>query len=262
MSTAVDNPWAATRRELEVDAGTLARAIDEATRSGEPLDYRSRLLVRDGLTALRSHWGDEQFERWLGIHPAAARAHDDPAASEQDDDGFPSLKRRIVDATRPETIRQFLCELAERVARPTRLVIGGSTSLILGGDVVDVVDEVPAELREPHDMIENLTKRYGLRLAHFQLHYLPTGWEGRVRSIGVFGQLQVFVADPCDVLVGKLFSRRERDLDDLRVALPKLERETLRRWLSQTTAGFRAEPKLLDAAQRNWRILFGEDLPD
>ncbi len=71
--------------------------------------------------------------------------------------------------------------------------------------------------------MNGLVERYGLRLAHFQSHYLPDGWQRRVESFGVFGELAVFLVDPVDIAVGKLFSRRDKDLDDVRMLKRVLE---------------------------------------
>jgi hypothetical protein len=128
-------------------------------------------------------------------------------------------------------------------------------------DDIDVVDELPRALREQPVVLEKLTKQYGLRLAHFQSHYLPASWEQRIRSIGAFGKLQVFAVDPYDVIVGKLFSAREKDRDDLRAVIPKLDRAVVEDRVRRTTAALRSEQRLLDAANRNWFILFGQDLP-
>ena len=131
-----------------------------------------------------------------------------------------------MEKTDPETIRQLLRELGTLASRPTRIDVGGSGALILLGnlsrstDDIDIVDEVPPELRAQHDAMEQLASRYGLRLAHFQSHYLPAGWIDRVRSLGRFGNLEVFLVDPLDIFVGKLFSAREEDRDDLRALAP------------------------------------------
>ena len=237
----------------------------------DALDYRTRLLIRDSLRALHAHWGADGFESWLrqSPHRTALQQLCDTAAmqSAADDEGFPTLKRRIVNAIKPETVVQLLRELSAHVAQPTRLVIGGSIALLLGGhlarhtDDIDVVDELPAALRSQPELLGNLAARYGLRLAHFQSHYLPSGWEQRVRSIDVFGKLTVLSVDPYDVFVGKLFSTRDKDRDDLRAVAPLLDRATVLDRLTRTTKDLRGEPRLADAAQRNWFILFGEELP-
>lgn len=51
-----------------------------------------------------------------------------------------------------------------------------------------------------------------MALNHFQSHYLPAGRPDRVRSLGRFGKLDVFLVDVYDVLLSKLFSDRNKDL--------------------------------------------------
>lgn len=173
-----------------------------------------------------------------------------------------------MDAIHPETVEAFLRELSLHVNRPTRLVVGGSIALILAGyvsrhtDDIDVVDEVPAEIRVQHDLLEQLVGRYGLRLTHFQSHYLNAGWEQRIRSIGVFGNLHVFAVDAYDVFVGKLFSVRTKDRDDLRVLAGRLDRQTIVARLRETAGSLRADARLAKAAADNWFVVFGETLPE
>jgi hypothetical protein len=104
-------------------------------------------------------------------------------------------------------------------------------------------------------------QRYRLQLAHFQSHYLPAGWEQRVHSLEPFGRLRVFLVDVYDVFLSKLFSAREKDRDDLRALAPQLEKETVIRRLKDTTAAWQGEAYLLQRAQENWKILYGEPLP-
>src|SRR6266542_5335730 len=51
MSSAVDELWSVARQQPQVDANALARAVEAACT--EPLDYRTRLLIRDSISALR-----------------------------------------------------------------------------------------------------------------------------------------------------------------------------------------------------------------
>ena len=158
-------------------------------------------------------------------------------------------------------------ELGSLLTRSVRLNVGGSVALILPGLIsrktedIDVVDEVPAEVRTLHGQLAGLRNRYGLALAHFQSHYLPAGWEQRVHSIAPFGHLQVSLVDVYDVFLSKLFSQREKDRDDLRMLAPQLDKEILVRRLRDTTAALRAEDRLREGAEKNWFILYGEELP-
>ena len=163
--------------------------------------------------------------------------------------------------------RQYFRELGQHVRRPTPFRVGGVVALILPGYVsrrtedIDVVDEVPAEIRSQHALLDSLVQRYGLHLGHFQSHFLPTGWEDRLHSEGAFGQLQVYLVDPCDVFLSKLFSARDKDRDDLRQLVPQLDKETLARRLHETTASLQADAALKQRAVDNWYILYGDPLP-
>ncbi|MDQ3439483.1 MAG: DUF6036 family nucleotidyltransferase [Planctomycetota bacterium] len=269
MSRAVDELWSVARNAARVDAGHLARAVEAA--ADDSLDYRTRLLIRDSLRALEDHWGAERFREWLFHSPRRTQIEcaSNPERFDADPNevGFPSLEKRVVDAILPETINRFLRDLSLRVAHPTRLVIGGSIPLLLFGHMrrttedVDVVDEVPPELRAQHQALEELRDLHNLRLTHFQSHYLPAGWDTRLHSMEPFGKLQVFLVDAYDIFVGKLFSMRMKDRQDLHELTSRLDRDQILRRLRDSTAGLRSDAKLLDAAKHNWFVLFGEDLP-
>ena len=273
MTRAVDELWTVALSAPHVDADALAAAIEAAVEDQAQMDYRTRLLVRDGLSALESHWGRERFAIWLQRSTRRQEIENtrliarSQSSSDDDARGFPTLTRRIVDAVKPEVVLQFFRELSLHVRSPNRLLVGGSVALILGGylsrrtDDVDVVDEVPAELRRQHDVLDDLAARFGLRLSHFQSHYLPDGWQRRVHSMGVFGELHVWTIDVYDVFVGKLFSARNKDRDDLRAVLPKLDQNALVRRVIDSTKGLRSDPRLHQAAEKNWFVLFGDPLP-
>jgi hypothetical protein len=257
--------WRLIWSQPEIDPEALAEAIESTAQKG-PLDFRTRLLIRDGTAALEGHWGRGRFGEWLGSSPS--REHIEAIREEAlGEVGFPSLRDRLMEPTRPETIRQFLRDLGTQLHHPVRVQVGGSASLILGGyltrftEDVDVVDEVPAEVRSQHQLLDRLTGRYGLRLAHFQSHFLPAGWEERVHSLEPFGRLHASLVDVRDVFLSKLFSSRDRDLDDLRVLYPQLDRDDLLRSLRETAGALLADPSLRRAAQRNWYVLTGEALP-
>ena len=149
----------------------------------------------------------------------------------------------------------------------TRLIIGGSIALIMSGHLqrptedMDLVDEVPEHIRLQYELLAELDHRYGFQLSHFQSHYLPSGWQNRLRSYAVIRQLNVFLVDPYDIFVGKLFSARRKDRADLNAMTSKLEHATILERLRTTTAGLRSDAHLLDAAKQNWFILYGEELP-
>jgi hypothetical protein len=147
------------------------------------------------------------------------------------------------------------------------VAVGGSVAIMLQAELsratedIDVVDEVPAEVRSLHAELDQLRQLYGLRLTHFQSHFLPAGWEGRLHSLGSFGRLDVSLVDIHDLFLSKLFSPRDKDLADLRVLLPQVDREVLLRRLHESCQSFLAEAALRAHAERNWYVLTGEALP-
>jgi hypothetical protein len=257
--------WTLVKGRPEIDPNDLAAAVAMQA-DEEPLDYRTRLLIRDSLTALRNYWGKNRLDQWL--KGSSARSRMEAICQEKfEETGFPSIERRLMEKTEPSDIRAYLTELGQQVHQTIRLYVGGSVALLLTGllsrrtDDIDVVNEVPQEIRAQARLLDQLEKRYGLHLAHFQSHYLPQGWEKRVHSIEPLGRLQVYLVDKYDVFLSKLFSARLKDRDDLRMLAPQLDKERLVQALRDTTGSFRAEPNLLKKAQDNWQILFGEDLP-
>jgi hypothetical protein len=266
MSTVVDELWAMTWTRRQIDADALAKTLARLLRGG-PHDFRTRLLARDTLQGLEERWGTD----WLGTWATANGVVDAVAAIRGEADlgptAFRSMSERLRKPTTIETVHAFFRDLGGQLRQPTRIVVGGSIALILkeklsrATEDIDVVDSLPPELAGSHDLLRELVERHGLALTHFQSHYLPAGWEGRTWSLGRFGRLDVAVVDPYDVLVGKLFSKRAKDFDDLRNVLPELDLHRFRTHITSTTKCFRSEPRLLEAAERNWYVLTGEPLP-
>lgn len=230
--------WSLTSAPSGVDRARLKEVVDSLDPSG--LDARTRELFWASREAL-SGGGTSQTR-------------------------FPSLAMRIIEPMRKSTIEQFLREMGARLQRPTEMIVGGSSALILQGlltrntEDVDVVDEVPLPIREMHEWRAKAQVRYGLYIAHFQSHYLPGGWGERLQSAGGFGKLEVALVDPTDIFVGKLFSRREKDLDDLRALAPLLDKAKIDRRLASSTA-LLADEARKELAKENFFIVFGEDLP-
>jgi hypothetical protein len=266
MPTAADQPdlWMLIRGTPSIDPAALLEAMEHECRRG-PHDFRTRLLLRDVFTALQRRWGDVTLSARLS-ESARALLHR-IVAENLGEPGFPSLERRMADSTDPRTLQQFLRELGDALQTPARMDVGGSSALILRGllsratDDVDVVDEIPEVLRVEHELLDGLVSRYGLRLTHFQSHYLPAGWSARVESLGRFGKLDIFLVHPLDIFVGKLFSKRTKDRDDLRMLCGSLDRSAIVERLRASAGALLADPGLRADAQRNWYILFGEDLP-
>jgi hypothetical protein len=257
--------WSLVWGKPHIDPDDLAAAVEE--QADEPdLDYRTRLLIRDSVEALRGYWGERRANDWLAGSPARERLQA-ICAEPFERPGFPTIQRRLMEKTDPAVVQQLFRELGSRVRHRLRLAVGGSIALILPGYLerattdIDVVDELPPEIRSQHALLDDLQKRYGLLLAHFQSHYLPSGWDQRLHYQDTYGDLQVYLVDVYDVFLSKLFSIRSKDLDDMRLLLPQLDKDTLARRLKDTTASMLAAEDLRKRAEQNWYILFGEALP-
>jgi hypothetical protein len=257
--------WTLVLRRPHIDPDQLAFALEhEAERP--PLDFRTRLLIRDSLRALTAVWGAPRTTLWMNN----SRVRDTLTAVAQEDlgpEGFPFLTGQLVESIKPDVILAMLRELGDVVDSPESIAIGGAASLILSNRLarmtqdIDVVDELPQAIREQHELLAELAKRYRLRLTHFQSHYLPTGWKSRLGSVGRFGKLDVFAVDEIDILVGKLFSSREKDRDDVRTLSGQIEKQAIIDRLRLAGQGHLAEPALRRNAEKNWYIIHGEALP-
>src|SRR6266404_7474895 len=161
--------WGLVQTRQQIDPSDLTVAMEQQVSSGD-LDYRTRVLIRDSAKALKNYWGRKRFAAWL----ARSRFGKDIDLICQgpwdDDRGFASLERRVMDVTRPETVRQFLNDLGNKIRKPLRIEIRGSIALIMLGllsrktEDVDVVDEVPAELRSQHELLHHLKEVHFLEL--------------------------------------------------------------------------------------------------
>jgi hypothetical protein len=249
-----------------IDPEELRAAVEEQIRRRD-LDYRSRVLIRDSVKALRLYCGNESVEAWLRNSPLGGEIQAICRGPWDDDRGFPFLQVQLMEPTTPATIRGLLEELGTHVDRPVRIAVGGSVALILPGYLarrtqdLDIVDEVPEEIRKQHDLLNRLENRYRLQIAHFQQHYLPMRWQDRLHYFDTFGGLTVYLLDVYDVFLSKLFSIREKDRDDLRALTPHVEKDTLARRLKDTCGSMLAAESLRQRAVDNWYLLYGEALP-
>lgn len=266
MGEASDKLWSLTRHNGGVRATDLLRALADPQLPFDP-NPRTPILVRDSIRALESRWGKNVFHQRLArlCNPMPLF---DYARAGGEDHGFPSLERRTMDATERDDILAVFREIGSRLRRPAELVVGGSTALILEALIIhhtediDVVNEVPEVIRTDYGLVDLLKERFPLQLTHFQSHYLPDGWQSRTRSIGQFGQLSVRVVDSLDVLVGKLFSRRNKDYVHVAEAWKQIDRDAFRNRLATSTANLRADESSHQAGTQNWYVLSGEpDLP-
>jgi hypothetical protein len=255
--------WELPFAQPQIDPIRLASAIVQQVRDDD-LDFRTRLLIRDSMRALKKYWGDSRFAEWMHETGIAGRL-EGILNEDLGEPGFTALERRLMDATRRESINGFLRSLGDAIPQAQDIYVGGSSALIVVGlldrrtDDIDVVDEVPALIRNDHELLRRLADRYNLRLTHFQSHFLPDGWRARVRAApGDTGKLHVFLVDPIDIAVSKLFSNRERDQDDLRYLASRLERDAVLQRVRASGQRLLAERKFKEAAGQNWYIVYGD----
>jgi hypothetical protein len=128
-------------------------------------------------------------------------------------------------------------------------------------DDIDIVNEVPAEIRKQVDILKRIRAEYGLALGHVQSHYLPANWQQRRRFLGDFGGLHVYLADVVDIFVSKLSSKQEKHKQDLRVLAKNLNKEEIERRLHGDGKAFLEDPFLRPQIEENWKFVFQEPLP-
>jgi hypothetical protein len=265
MAVKTRSLWGLVWGTPHIDPDDLADAV-ESQADESSLDYRTRLLIRDSIDALKGYWGERRVRDWLAHSPVRERI-ETTCEESFERPGFPTIQERLMEKTDPQTIRQLFRDLGSRISGRVRLAVGGSVALILPGYLerattdIDVVDELPSEIRSQHALVEELRKRYGLLLADFQSHYLPSKWDTRLHYLDAFGDLHVYLVDVYDVFLRKLVSIRTKDLDDLRMLLPQLEKDTLTQRLKDTMGSALAADELRKRAEQNWYILYGEALP-
>jgi hypothetical protein len=265
MAIPAPDLWSLVRGRPQIDPHDLADAVVRQA-AEEPLDYRTRLLIRDSVDALKGYWGDQSVRRWLADCPA----HDKIETICQDhfdEVGFPSIRKRLMDKTDPESIRQYFQQLGFALRQTVKIAVGGGCALILPGYItrftedIDVVGEVPEDIRTKYQLLDELEKLHGLHMGHVQSHYFPQGWQERVHSFGVYNHLQVSLVDVYDVFLSKLFSARMKDMADLKVLLGKLDKEIVVSRFLATCKDFLSAPRLKDIVEQNWQVLYGEALP-
>ena len=162
------DPWSLVLDQPYVDPSELADAIVAQVQRGD-LNFRTRLLIRDSLNALRDYWGQRRLTAWLAATPVQPEL-ESIWREDLGRVGFPFLRDQCMEPTRPEHIRQLLRDLDSRLQRPARLALGGSGALILQGyllrrtQALDVVDELPSEIRALGPRLKELEQRYRLQL--------------------------------------------------------------------------------------------------
>jgi hypothetical protein len=266
MSVPPKGLWQLIRGNPYIDSGDLSRAL--VTQVDEPeLDYRTRLLIRDSVNALKEYWGTGRLYDWLYKCPARHKIESICSEDFEEEIGFPSIKVRLMDKLEPDDVRELFRNLGGKLRRPVRINVGGAIALIMPGllarntDDIDVINEVPEEIRNLHSELDEYQKLYGLHFGHVQSHYFPSGWDKRLHYLDSYDELTVYLVDPYDVFLSKLFSRRTKDMGDMRVLMPQLDKNVLSQRFRDTCGSFLASDELKKLAEQNWYILFGEKLP-
>lgn len=247
----VSKLWTLVQGQSDLDPRQLAEAIRAEWPTGNS-DPRTRQLMGECFSALQS---------WNVSLPAGL-------SSSSGETKFPSLPGRIHLVTTRDSILRFLRDVGRNLTQETKIIIGGSSSLILdqllqrATEDVDLVDEVPEALRNLGQHLVSAQRVHNLHLAHFQSHYLPDGWEIRLCSLGYLGRLLVYRVDSLDVFVGKLFSNRERDRQDVNFLAHAFPLEQVKQRMVQAGQRLLADPKLRQCAEHNWYVLYGEELEE
>lgn len=256
--------WTWVQLRGAIDAEDFFRGVIDLWRD-EPDCPRSVSLCGHAVDFFRERWGARRLRRLLARRGAVAMLYDPTLPEAKAETPFYCLEERIVDAFDPDTLFDLLRDLGRRLNAPAEIVIGGVLALMVDDIVVrdtadvDIVDELPAAVRAQPGLVDQLAQRYALRLTHFQSHYLPDGWRSRVHSLGKYDQLVAFRVDPLDVLLGKLFSTRNKDFVDLRTAWKKIDLDAFRRRLQTSARPYYKVERALAAGKHNWYVLTGEE---
>jgi hypothetical protein len=259
------DPWRLIWGQPYIDSQTLALAIEQDLGRNDRPDFRTRLLVRDSAVALEAYWGKRRFKNWLKVSPLGSMIR---AILDEDlgRPGFSNIRRRLVDRVDSTELKQIFDLLGRTINEPVEIHIAGSIPTLIKGltarptDDIDLVDEVPPEIRRQRSVLRKIEGEFGLKLGHVQSHYLPAGWRARRHWLGDFGGLRVYFVDVYDVFVSKLSSRQEKHQLDLRVLALKLDKEKARERLLTDGRAFLDDPKLKPQIEENWRFVFQEPL--
>jgi hypothetical protein len=259
------DPWKLVWGQPYIDSRTLALAIEQDLERDAHPDFRTRLLVRDAATALRSYWGAKKFSRWLADSSVGARIQSilDENLVET---GFPAIRRRLVESIDSTLLSRIFDLLGRAIHGRVEVHIAGSIPTLIKGLTVrptgdiDFVDEVPEEIRRQRTVLRKIESEFGLKLGHVQSHYLPANWQNRRQWLGDFGGLRVYVIDEYDIFVSKLSSKKEKHQSDLGVLALKLEKEIARHRLVTDGRSFLDDAKLKPQIEENWRFIFQEPL--
>jgi len=259
------DPWRLVWGQPYIDSRTLATAIEQDLQLTADPDFRTRLLVRDSAVALRAYWGSRQFSQWLSASPVGMQVRE-ILKEDLGEPGYSTIRRRLVDRIDSTQLSQIFDLLGRDIHDQIEIHIAGSVPTLIKGltarptDDVDLVDEVPVEIRRQRAVLRKIETEFGLKLGHVQSHYLPARWHNRRRWFGDFGGLRVYVLDEYDIFISKLSSKQKKHQLDLRVLALRLDRDLARRRLLADGQAFLDDPTLRPQIEENWRFIFQEPL--
>lgn len=183
------DPWRLVWGEPYIDCRTLALAIEQDLERNHEPDFRTRLLVRDATTAIRSYWGAKKFSRWLAGSPVGPRIRE-ILKEDLGEPGFPSIERRLVASIDSDQIRQIFDLIGRTIHGTVEVHIAGSIPTLIKGltarptSDINFVNEVPPEVRGQRAVLHKIETEYGLTLSHVQSHDLPAHWQDRRQWFG------------------------------------------------------------------------------
>jgi len=163
-------------------------------------------------------------------------------------------------------VKQVLQMLGERVHGRVEINIAGSVPTLIQGltarptDDIDIVNEVPAEIRQQRETLKKIKTEFGLNLGHVQSHYLPANWHPRRQYLGDFSGIRAYLLDPVDIFVSKLSSKQEKHKQDLRVMAKRLDQATVKQRLLRDGRAFLDDPYLKPQIEENWQFIYQESL--
>src|SRR5207253_8365713 len=181
----------------------------------------------------RSYWGPQKFAHWL--KKSSVRNKIRTILTEKlGQEGFHNIRGRLVTNVGSSEIQQIFSILGQSVRDSIDVYIAGSIPTMIQGltarptDDIDIVNEIPEEIRKQRHILKKIRAEYGLTLGHVQSHYLPANWQQRRRFLGDFGGLHVYMVDVVDIFVSKLSSKQEKHKQDLRVLANNLNKEEIK----------------------------------
>jgi hypothetical protein len=154
--------------------------------------------------------------------------------------------------SQPEQLHQFFTRLGERYLHPATIYLFGGSALVwLGGGrpTVDLDVSLAAPNAQLRRAVAEAAAEAGLDVEESSpsgFMPLPSGYEGRHRLLGQFGQVAVYVFDPYSIAVMKLDRAFESDLEDVRflLAAGHIDLETLARCLDDVARRYDEPLKL------------------